>query len=292
MLSLSTMAFAADTISDWAKDNVNKAAELGIIPASLSDGGDYTMNITRVQFAEAIYKLFKFTNKVSQSTVDTPFSDINNGAITSLYLDGIVNGKGDNKFAPDDSLTREEASTIFGRAINKYCPDTNITTDNDSLFGDDTKLASWSRDYVYSMKNLGIIEGFEDGDFRPASNMSKEEALTIIIRTKDKLGIKVAALSVPVIINEDDSAIEDIINSLQTLLDEEEIIPDYEEALEAQGAEREETPEGTVYTVDEDGIRHEPDGTPVFEDVLKRGEELDAQMPSLEEVLRNAELEN
>ena len=44
-------------MSDWAKEQVNRAAEIGLVPDSL--GNDYRVSITRAQFAATAVKLYE-----------------------------------------------------------------------------------------------------------------------------------------------------------------------------------------------------------------------------------------
>ena len=50
------------------------------------------------------------------------FTDVDNMKVTFLCGMGIINGKSETEFAPNDSLTREEAATILLRMINKVKP--------------------------------------------------------------------------------------------------------------------------------------------------------------------------
>ena len=53
-------------------------------------------------------------------TEDTPFSDIDNPYITAAYDFGIISGKSEGIFAPNDSATREESAAMMCRLYDKY----------------------------------------------------------------------------------------------------------------------------------------------------------------------------
>lgn len=51
---------------------------------------------------------------------NSPFSDTDKGFITMAYDLGIISGKGNNTFLPNDTLSREEAAVIIHRLYEKY----------------------------------------------------------------------------------------------------------------------------------------------------------------------------
>ncbi|NLM45280.1 MAG: alkaline phosphatase [Firmicutes bacterium] len=96
------------------------AKELGLVPAGLQN---YAAGITRENFCILAYELL---HKAAGTEIITPhyqndpdpFTDHTSYIsykIFTLYKLGIVNGVGENKFAPDKILTREEAATILNR---------------------------------------------------------------------------------------------------------------------------------------------------------------------------------
>lgn len=190
-LIMSCVAVSAEVkVSSWAKDVVEQAHKMEIIPEDMIKSADYTVKINRIRFAELIYNVFSLTGKIPAVKEASPFTDTDNEYVSALYKDGIIYGKDSDSFAPSDNLTREEASTIFGRAIDKYCT-FEFETD-DIAFEDDKSIHDWARGFVYKMKNAGLIKGFEDNTFRPFDNMSEEEAVAIAVRAMETLGIKVS----------------------------------------------------------------------------------------------------
>ncbi len=50
-------------------------------------------------------------------------------------------------------------------------------------YADDAQIAEWAWESVYSMRENGIITGFEDNTFKPNQTINRAQALTIIART-------------------------------------------------------------------------------------------------------------
>ena len=49
-------------------------------------------------------------------------------------------------------------------------------------FTDNSSIPDWASNEVYSMVELGLITGMEDGSFKPLDNLTRAEAATIIER--------------------------------------------------------------------------------------------------------------
>lgn len=84
-------------------------------------------------------------------------------------------------FRPDAPITRAEFATIAARFY--HAPE--VTGD---AFSDIS--GSWAREYINRAAARGLIDGYEDGTFRPNQNIKRDEAMKIInkvlFRTPDK----------------------------------------------------------------------------------------------------------
>lgn len=80
-------------------------------------------NITREDAAVIILRFMNFKNvKIPDGDVSfadqNEISDYAKTAVDNVNKLGIMNGKGNNIFAPKDKITRSEAATVFGRVID------------------------------------------------------------------------------------------------------------------------------------------------------------------------------
>jgi len=104
-------------------------------------------------------------------------------AVTYVSDNGLMTGTSATKFEPDTSMNRAMFVTVLGRLSG--VDDKNYTPDNFS----DTKKKTWYSPYVAWAKENNIVDGYEDGTFKPLKNVTREEMSAIIIRYIDFLGL-------------------------------------------------------------------------------------------------------
>jgi hypothetical protein len=98
--------------------------------------------------------------------------------IETLYDDGVVNGRTENTYAPDDRLTRAEilkiALELFGYE------------EGGSENYPDVSSSDWFYKYVVAGTKLGVVQGYPDGSFKPNEAVTRAEALKILILASGK----------------------------------------------------------------------------------------------------------
>ncbi len=99
-------------------------------------------------------------------------------AAEALYSLGVVSGYEDGSFAASLPITRAEAAAILCRAtvLSEYAALGNEYT----LFSDMGPW-HWANGYVNILSAFEIINGYEDGSFRPESNILYEEAVKLVV---------------------------------------------------------------------------------------------------------------
>ncbi len=195
------------TASDWAKPELEKAQELGLIPAVL-DGADLTQPITRAEFAAVSVKAYEKLSGVSAiPAVNNPFTDTTDVEVLKAYNTGITSGISADKFDPNALLNREQAATMLTRVFKKVslsgwtlATDSNFTLpyEKPAAFADDKDISDWAKDSVYFMAANKIIAGVGDNKFAPKNvtsqdeatgyaNATREQALIIAVRMVENL---------------------------------------------------------------------------------------------------------
>ncbi len=172
-------AFAETEPSDWAKDSVEKAYDLGIAIETYA----FNEPITREQFCELIYNLILKVNHVLAAPVTDSFVDTTNEKVLILNGAGIINGKSATEFCPEDSLTRAEAATIIVRMINKLMP--MPATEMWFEFDDISEIPEWASDAVQTICNLCFMNGVGDNRFAPDVAYTAEQAIATLVRVYD-----------------------------------------------------------------------------------------------------------
>lgn len=102
-------------------------------------------------------------------------------AIEALAARGIINGKTENSFEPNNTMTRAEFATIIARGLG-------LPQKNDSAFKDVT-TNDWFYDYVNSAYAYGIIKGVSANSFNPSGTITREEAAVMVSRAAKLCGM-------------------------------------------------------------------------------------------------------
>ena len=114
----------SDTPSSWAQDVVSAAIATGIVPENLQQ--NYTEAVSRGEVAEMFIRLLgKSSGKdinaiLAEKGVQinpTAFTDTTDKNVLAANAPGIINGVGNNRFAPDSVLTTEQSIVMAQRAL-------------------------------------------------------------------------------------------------------------------------------------------------------------------------------
>jgi len=100
------------------------------------------------------------------------------------YDNEFMNGIDHTYFAPNGTLTRAMIVTILGRCWGDWL---YSMYDGDRKTFKDSEVGLWWNPYVEWAVQRGIVEGFEDGTFRPYEEVTRQDLATIIFRYIDNL---------------------------------------------------------------------------------------------------------
>lgn len=172
-------------VSPWAESEVEKAFEIGILDENVNY--DYIKNITREGFGELIFNYCDVISDVPTAAyTENAFVDTDNEHIVYLNAMGIIKGKSETEFAPNDLLTREEAATIISRLINTFYANVDVT-ELYFEFADSIEVSDWAMNHIQRICNMGIMNGVGDNRFAPQENFTTEQAAATLVRCCDKL---------------------------------------------------------------------------------------------------------
>ena len=165
--------------SKWAADSIEIARKINIISGNYNFPGV----ITREEFCELVFNYIKnFPGSAfSVGIIKPPFTDTDNEHIEVLNALGIVKGKSETEFAPNDSLTREEAAVILYRMISKIYPGWDATAQYFD-FADSGQISDWAMNDIQVICNMGIMQGVGDNRFAPKELYTTEQAIATLVR--------------------------------------------------------------------------------------------------------------
>ena len=109
-----------------------------------------------------------------------PFPDVTEGdwfydAVRYAYETGLMDGVGDNLFAPNSETTRAQLVTILYRLAGEPEPG------GDSGFAD-VETGTWYTDAVAWAAENGIVNGVSDTEFAPGDDITREQLAAILYR--------------------------------------------------------------------------------------------------------------
>lgn len=154
---------------------------LAKVPTGL-DGGTWY----RVKYGSTEGYVRKWMTDASKQILyvyEGQFRDLPNGAYYTgyaqwTYIYGIMNGVSSTKFAPEDNITRQDLCVMLYRYLKNYSGK-SLSTSQSTKFTDHSKIRSYAVDAVYAMQNIGVIDGYPDGSFKPTKYATRAEVATI-----------------------------------------------------------------------------------------------------------------
>lgn len=129
--------------------------------------------------------LLEETSTTTEGTTTTPagqFSDIVDHwaktYIETAKTKGYVDGYPDNTFKPDQAINRAEAAKLIATWMMP-----SLAECTESAFSD-VSCSDWFAKYVMYLKLMAVIEGYEDGTFKPGASITRAEALKMMLYAK------------------------------------------------------------------------------------------------------------
>ncbi len=128
------------------------------------------------------------TTEATQEPVSNIVREFPDVTKTEKYYDAvqilnkldIIKGYEDGTFGPMKNVTRAEFATMIIRFLGMS---EAVDNSKENLPFPDIEGVDWAIGNIRAAKNLGIINGYEDGTFRPNNNVSFEEAVKMIVCT-------------------------------------------------------------------------------------------------------------
>lgn len=176
-----------DIQSDWAAADISSAISAGIVPSDLQNG--YQRNITRKEFCQIIDAMLRqkmedysgalYATGISYNDARAALTDTWDEGVINCYRFGIVDGVGNNKFSPNESLTREQAAKILmGAAKTIDLPG----SESNNNWSDASQISSWAHEGINYVVGAGIMNGTGDTTFDPQGMFTREQAIVTVYR--------------------------------------------------------------------------------------------------------------
>jgi len=152
---------------------------------------------------------------VTVSFTDVPPECENYDAIMYLAEAGIINGKSETSFCPDDTLKREEFAKILSIAFKM------TNSDGAPLFYD-VPAGIWYAPYVQKIVVDGLMQGISDTEFGSGLELTRQDMAVILKRYLDRINISINPNNS--VVFDDDAEISDYARDAVTSLSSAKIM--------------------------------------------------------------------
>ena len=164
----------------WYYDAVQYATQNGLMNGVGGNRFDPNGEMTRAMLVTVLWRYAGEPKEGENTFTDVPSGQWYTDAVAWAAENEIVNGVGNNRFAPNGKLTREQMAAILFRYANKNGIDTS-KRGNLNSFPDASKVSAWAKDAVQWTVAEGIING-SDGKLLPRGNATRAQVATILMR--------------------------------------------------------------------------------------------------------------
>ena len=173
----------ADMNGHWAEEYAGYLYGRGVIAGRETADGllfDPNTPVTRAEFAVLLSRWLDLDDSGAEMQSFSDADQIPDWALKSINAVsslGLIQGEkaGDTLwFKPMTPLTRAQAATILGRTLEGgrlYA---------DLVFKDSNAIPDWAAPYVSLMCYMGVLNGFEDGTFRPDDILTRAQAAKLL----------------------------------------------------------------------------------------------------------------
>mgnify|MGYP005916933647 CR=1 FL=1 len=172
--------------SDWYYQFVDYVTSKGYFNGVADKTFAPADNMTRAMFVTVLFRFHGAKGDRSQSA----FTDVAPGewytdAINWAAANRIVDGVGNGKFAPNDPITRAQMCTMIERYLDLYRKAWKVTlpeTGSVSVMVDESAIPAYALAAVKQCQRHGLVNGFEDGTFRPNDLSTRAQVAAVIYR--------------------------------------------------------------------------------------------------------------
>lgn len=170
-LTLTQTAKAAS----WMDPYLNQMKEWGVMKGDANGNLHGERAITRAEFVVMLNRAFGY-----QEMGANPFTDVPDDAwyaddIRISYKAGCLQGTSATTASPNAPVTREQAVALVGRSLR--LKNTPGSTQN---YRDENRISTWGRGVIRQATDMGLINGYPDGTFRPQAPISRGQAATVL----------------------------------------------------------------------------------------------------------------
>lgn len=176
--------------TSWYKDAVQYVYDRGMMTGMTAEDFGPEASTSRGMLVTILYRLEKEPETGKADFGDVPGTAYYASPVAWAAEKELVTGYGDGSFRPDGEITREQLVTILYRYVKLKGYD--ITKGEKSVaFQDSTAIKGYAREAVEWAAGVGLINGYQDGSFRPDGSATRAEVAAMLMRLcRDVAGLE------------------------------------------------------------------------------------------------------
>ena len=177
LLALSGVLSRPVQAAEWMEPYLEQVSEWGVMRGDASGNMHEDRQITRAEFVTLVNRAFGYTDAGPNPFTDVLPSDWFEEDIRIAHQAGYFNGTSATTASPRELVTREQAAAFLGRCLRLQG-----TSGAGTSFQDGYQITPQFRGLVQEAAELGIIQGYTSGDFRPKDNITRGQVACFLVR--------------------------------------------------------------------------------------------------------------
>lgn len=160
----------------WYYDAVKYAVDRGLFYGTSDTAFSPDATMTRGMLTTVLHRMAG----EPETDADVPFTDLRNGsyyekAVRWAYSNGIVAGRTETSFAPDEPITRQELATLLYHYSGGSAEQDSLTA-----FKDSEKISGYARPALCWAVESGIVSGKGNGILDPLGKATRAETASML----------------------------------------------------------------------------------------------------------------
>ena len=164
--------------ADWMTPYLEQVQEWGVMRGDANGNLHEDRNINRAEFVTLVNRAFGYKEVGPHTFADVNPNDWFAEDISIAHQAGYFNGTSPTSAEPYSLVTREQAAVLLGRCLRFQ----GVPNAANSTFTDMQDIGGWSRGMVQEAADLGIIQGYSDGSFRPNLPITRGQMACFLVR--------------------------------------------------------------------------------------------------------------
>lgn len=164
----------------WAESAIEKLYRKDVVSGDGNGNFSPDREVTREEFV----KMLLIAINMYTPGMECDFADVEKenwaySYIACAYNLRIINGINENEFGLGEKITRQDMVTMLARAVEKADYVLDEVREYEG-FSDENDISDYAKAAVELLYRAKIVNGFEDGQFKPETNATRAEAACII----------------------------------------------------------------------------------------------------------------